>query len=54
MPLWKGCVGLSMPKAETGAATEANFRLHPITATRGEWVGHIGAKFIRVQPVRID
>ena len=43
-----GVLVLSMPKAEqTGVATEANFTLHPITATRGEWIGHIGSE---IQP----
>jgi HSP20 family protein len=41
-----GVLVLSMPKAEQkdAATSEANFTLHPITATRGEWVGHIGSE----------
>jgi HSP20 family molecular chaperone IbpA len=43
-----GVLVLSMPKAErTDVATEANFTLHPITATRGEWIGHTGSE---IQP----
>jgi HSP20 family protein len=41
-----GVLVLSMPKAEQkdAATSEANFTLQPITATRGEWVGHIGSE----------
>jgi hypothetical protein len=44
MPLWKRCVGFVDAEGRDRAATEANFTLHPITATRGEWVGHIGSE----------
>jgi HSP20 family protein len=40
-----GVLVLSMPKGEKKeAAAEVNFKLHPIVATRGEWVGHIGSE----------
>jgi HSP20 family protein len=50
-----GVLVLSMPKAEQkDTATEANFTLHPITATRGEWVGHIGSEIHPTPTSRID
>jgi HSP20 family protein len=50
-----GVLVLSMPKAgQTDAATEANFTLHPITATRGEWIGHIGSEIHPSPASRID
>jgi HSP20 family protein len=40
-----GVLVLSMPKGEKSEAeAEVNFKLHPIAATRGEWVGHIGSE----------
>jgi HSP20 family molecular chaperone IbpA len=39
-----GVLVLLMPKGEeTEPECEVTFKLHPITATRGEWVGHIGS-----------
>jgi HSP20 family protein len=38
-----GVLVLSMPKCREGeAGSEASFQLHPISATRGERVGHAG------------
>jgi HSP20 family molecular chaperone IbpA len=43
-----GVLVLSMPKGDQSEVeTEANFKLHPISATRGEWIGHIGSE---IQP----
>jgi HSP20 family protein len=40
-----GVLVLSMPKGEKSEAeAEVNFKLQPIAATRGEWVGHIGSE----------
>jgi HSP20 family protein len=40
-----GVLVLSMPKAEKNdPKSEVNFKLQPITATRGESVGHIGSE----------
>jgi HSP20 family protein len=40
-----GVLVLSMPKGEENEAkSEINFKLQPIAATRGEWVGHIGSE----------
>lgn len=40
-----GVLVLLMPKGEkTEPDYEVSFKLHPITATRGEWVGHIGSE----------
>jgi HSP20 family protein len=39
-----GVLVVSMPKRkESGAASGANFQLHPISATHGERVGHVGS-----------
>jgi HSP20 family protein len=39
-----GVLVVSMPKCKKGeSGSEASFQLHPIAATHGEWIGHIGA-----------
>jgi HSP20 family protein len=43
-----GILVLSMPKRNEGEpASEANFELHPVAATRGERVGHSGMEIHR-------
>jgi HSP20 family protein len=40
-----GILVLSMPKGkEPDTDSKVNFTLHPIAATRGEWIGHIGSE----------
>jgi HSP20 family protein len=40
-----GVLVLSMPKGtEDQSESEVNFKLQPIAATRGEWIGHIGSE----------
>jgi HSP20 family protein len=40
-----GVLVLSIPKTtEKGAESDISFKLHPIGATRGEWIGHIGSE----------
>jgi HSP20 family protein len=40
-----GVLVLSMPKAEKNEPkSEISFKLQPIAATRGEWIGHIGSE----------
>lgn len=40
-----GVLVLSIPKTtEEGAGSDISFKLHPIAATRGEWIGHIGSE----------
>ena len=40
-----GVLVLFMPKAveKNEAKSEVSFKLQPITATRGEWIGHLGS-----------
>ena len=40
-----GVLVVSMPKCKEGeSSSEANFQLHPVAATHGEWIRHAGSE----------